>query len=131
MAMDVTPVAAGMKRPRRQHRSVADIENHHGGFCGMYDHKQTACPKAKALLDAQASGKAVVHRTKELTGKDRQLAAFVQKLRYTWPEQRNDIYEAREPRARERQVVTGHQLCRMTAKEVVSMKSECGLLDPL
>ena len=89
VAMDVPPVAAGVKRPRRQHRSVADIENHHCGFCGRYGHKQPSCPKANALLDAQASGKAVVHRTKELTGKDRQLAALVQKLKYetrTWTE---------------------------------------------
>jgi hypothetical protein len=123
--------SARVKKPRREHRSQASTENHHCGFCGLMGHKQRTCPQVEALVEAQAAGEAPLVRTKELTGKDRQLAELVARMKYTWIEQRSEVYEGRKPRAREEQTVTGHQLCRMSAKDMCDFDREWGLLEDL
>ena len=116
------------QKPRREHKSTASLENHHCGFCGEIGHKQKGCPKATALLRAQAAGEVFVPCIGDLTGEDRQLAQLVAKMKYNWPEQPSAVYEGRQRRAREEQIVIGHQLCRMSAKDMCEFGQECELL---
>jgi hypothetical protein len=109
------------KRPRRMHRSLAQVENHHCGYCGLLGHyaKQN-CPLAEREAAMENMGLLPYVRSAELVGVDRELARVRQKLKYTWTDQRTDVYNAKKPRAQSELSMSGHRLCRMTANDAVS-----------
>ena len=114
---------------RRVHRSTATLSNAHCRICGHIGHRQDGCPKVQEQLALQAQGLAPVPRTSQLEGAEKSLARVVAHLKYTWIEQRSSAYDARRPRAQEGQCVTGHQLCRMSARDMCDFSQQCELLD--
>ena len=116
-------LVAQRERPRRVHRSTASVQNTHCKLCGEVGHRMNTCPRAQA-----ASELPVVQTAAGLVGKEKQLAQVVARLKYTWIEQRSCAYEERKPRAQEAQCVSGHQLARMSAKEMCEFAAQCRLL---
>ena len=116
------------KPKNRVRRSAATVANKHCRFCGEVRHRQDGCPKAKEQLAQKLAGQLPVPRTGDLEGLDKRMAQVVAHLKYTWVEQRTAKYDARVPRAQEKQCVSGHQLCRMTTLDICEYSLQCGFL---
>ena len=127
----INPAIAEYRPPRREHRSIATVENKHCRFCGEIGHMQNGCPLARRQLAMQDEGLLPVPRAQDLEGVEKKLAQLVAHLKYTWIEQRTSQYEERRPRAQESQCVSGHQLCRMSARDMCEFSLQCELLDGL
>ena len=123
--------AVAPAKPRRVLRSTATVANKHCKICGEIGHRQDGCPVALRELEQQARDGLPAPRTSDLYGLDKRLAKVVAHLKYTWVEQRTGVYDARKPRAQERQCVSGHQLCRMSASDMCDFSWQCGLLNDL
>lgn len=119
-------------RPQaRAHRSQAYLENTHCSYCGEVGHRLPGCRKAKEDMDAQALGVQAIPQAADLPAEEKRIARIIAHLKYTWPHQRTAVYEGLKPRAQEQQAVTGHILCRMSAKDMCKFGVEWGLLDDL
>ena len=125
----INPAMAEYRPPRREHRSIATVENKHCRFCGEVGHMQNGCPLAQRQLEMQNEGLLPTPRAQDLDGVEKKLAQLVAHLKYTWREQRTSQYEERRPRAQESQCVSGHQLCRMSAQHMCEFSLQCELID--
>jgi len=118
--------AITVEKPRRRHRSTATLENTHCSYCGEVGHHANGCAKAKEDLRAQALGTLAVPKTRDLVGEEKKIVQIIAHLKYTWIEQRSEACDQLKPRAQETHSVTGHQLCRMSARDVAEFSLQCG-----
>ena len=124
------PPAKADKR-RRVHRSQADVENTHCSYCGQLGHRKPGCPRAEQDALDEMLGIVPVTRSAELVGTERQLHQVRAHLKYTWTDQRTETYEGKRPRARQGLSVSGHEICRMSALDMVNLGLAGGILTDL
>ena len=122
------------KKPRREHRSTAKLENTHCSYCGELGHRlgqSGGCPKAKLDAEQQSLGVLPVPRASELVGVEKRLAEVVANLKYTWVEQRSAHYDSKDKRVRQKHSVSGHELARMSAFAMAEYGTLCGVLEDM
>ena len=115
-------------KKRRLHRSKASVENTHCRYCGQMGHRIPSCPRAEqdaleAILDLKP-----VKRNAELVGTERQLHQIRQHLKYTWTDQRTETYNNKTRRCRHVLDVSGHDISRMSALDMVNFGLATGIL---
>lgn len=126
LTMDHKPLSQDQK-PRRLHRSRAQIENTHCSLCGGIGHRSSTCPQAQKKM--QEGALQTLPGALDLHGPQKQLHQVVARLKYTWLEQRTSVYEERKPRAQEAQCISGHEICRLSAQDMCAFAKQCRLLD--
>jgi hypothetical protein len=119
------------EKPRRVHRSQADVENTHCSYCGQLGHRQGGCPSAAQDALDEMLGIVPVTRSAELVGTERQLHHVRAHLKYVWTDQRTQTYEEKRPRARQTLGLSGHDICRMSALQMVDFGFSAGILNDL